>query len=70
MTSGNNATSSTTADKANPSFDRNADGSTNMKLVNPSTSSSGDAMTYALIFSGAVLLLAGSFFLGKKRASK
>ncbi|MFU1790186.1 LPXTG cell wall anchor domain-containing protein [Mammaliicoccus sciuri] len=49
---------------------RNADGSTNMKLVNPSTSSSGDAMTYALIFSGAVLLLAGSFFLGKKRASK
>ncbi|UTI86149.1 LPXTG cell wall anchor domain-containing protein [Mammaliicoccus sciuri] len=53
-----------------PSFDRNADGSTNMKLVNPSTSSSGDAMTYALIFSGAVLLLAGSFFLGKKRASK
>ncbi|MGG6840871.1 UNVERIFIED_CONTAM: NEAT domain-containing protein [Mammaliicoccus sciuri] len=70
VTSGNNATSSTTADKANPSFDRNADGSTNMKLVNPSTSSSGDAMTYALIFSGAVLLLAGSFFLGKKRASK
>ncbi|MBN4914131.1 LPXTG cell wall anchor domain-containing protein [Staphylococcus sp. EG-SA-13] len=38
--------------------------------VNTSTSSSGDAMTYALIFSGAVLLLAGSFFLGKKRASK
>ncbi|RIO07575.1 NEAT domain-containing protein [Mammaliicoccus sciuri] len=70
VTSGNNATSSTTADKANPSFDRNADGSTNMKLVNPSTSSSGDAMTYALIFSGAVLLLAGSFFLGKKRSSK
>ncbi|UXU84187.1 NEAT domain-containing protein [Mammaliicoccus sciuri] len=70
VTSGNNRASSTTADKANPSFDRNADGSTNMKLVNPSTSSSGDAMTYALIFSGAVLLLAGSFFLGKKRASK
>ncbi|MEB6256145.1 NEAT domain-containing protein [Mammaliicoccus sciuri] len=70
VTSGNSATSSTTTDKANPSFDRNADGSTNMKLVNPSTSSSGDAMTYALIFSGAVLLLAGSFFLGKKRASK
>ncbi|MRE72751.1 NEAT domain-containing protein [Mammaliicoccus sciuri] len=69
-TSGNNETSTTSADKVSPSFDRNADGSTNMKLVNPSTSSSGDAMTYALIFSGAVLLLAGSFFLGKKRASK
>lgn len=70
VTSDNNGASSTSADKANPNFDRNADGSTNMKLVNPSTSSSGDAMTYALIFSGAVLLLAGSFFLGKKRASK
>lgn len=70
VTSDNNGASSTSADKVSPSFDRNADGSTNMKLVNPSTSSSGDAMTYALIFSGAVLLLAGSFFLGKKRASK
>lgn len=69
-TSGNNEISTTSADKVSPSFDRNADGSTNMKLVNPSTSSSGDVMTYALIFSGAVLLLAGSFFLGKKRASK
>lgn len=69
-TSGNNEISTTSADKVSPSFDRNADGSTNMKLVNPSTSSSGDAMTYALIFSGAVLLLAGSFFLGKKRVSK
>ncbi|MCJ0935983.1 NEAT domain-containing protein [Mammaliicoccus sciuri] len=70
VTSDNNGASSTSADKASPSFNRNADGSTNMKLVNPSTSSSGDAMTYALIFSGAVLLLVGSFFLGKKRASK
>ena len=71
--SGNSATSAT--DKSNPAFDRNADGSSkdganNMKLINPSTSSNEDIMTYALIFGGAVLLLAGSFFIARKRATK
>ena len=71
--SGNSATSAT--DKSNPAFDRNADGSSkdganNMKLINPSTSSNEDIMTYALIFGGAVLLLAGSFFIARKRAMK
>ncbi|MEB8092347.1 NEAT domain-containing protein [Mammaliicoccus lentus] len=71
--SGNSATSAT--DKSNPVFDRNADGSSkdganNMKLINPSTSSNEDIMTYALIFGGAVLLLAGSFFIARKRATK
>ena len=71
--SGNSATSAT--DKSNPAFNRNADGSSkdganNMKLINPSTSSNEDIMTYALIFGGAVLLLAGSFFIARKRATK
>lgn len=71
--SGNSATNAT--DKSNPAFDRNADGSSkdganNMKLINPSTSSNEDIMTYALIFGGAVLLLAGSFFIARKRATK
>ncbi|WP_239724099.1 NEAT domain-containing protein [Mammaliicoccus sp. R-M62] len=71
--SDNSATSAT--DKSNPAFDRNADGSSkdganNMKLINPSTSSNEDIMTYALIFGGAVLLLAGSFFIARKRATK
>lgn len=71
--SSNSATSVT--DKSNPAFDRNADGSSkdganNMKLINPSTSSNEDIMTYALIFGGAVLLLAGSFFIARKRATK
>ncbi len=71
--SSNSATSAT--DKSNPAFDRNADGSSkdganNMKLINPSTSSNEDIMTYALIFGGAVLLLAGSFFIARKRATK
>lgn len=58
-------------DKENPSFNRNEDAHTkDFKHINPLTSSGEDVMTYALLFSGAVLLLSISLIINNKRKAK